>query len=82
MMSVEIVDIVRDSASPWFTGPCGLVLANPEPLPFWPCRGRLGFFEPLPPALPPDPQKRDETARDDIYAGRRTGGLSYCSLLA
>jgi len=33
--------------SPWFTGPYGLVLANPvlyeKPIP---CKGRLGFFEP------------------------------------
>lgn len=42
----DVVDIVRQSLSPWFTGPYGLVLANAKPLPFAPCRGALGFFEP------------------------------------
>lgn len=32
--------------SPWFTGPYGFVLRNVRPLPFQPCRGALGFFEP------------------------------------
>lgn len=43
--SVEIVDCVRRSRSPWFGGPCGFVLRNPVPLPFHPCRGALGFFD-------------------------------------
>jgi hypothetical protein len=43
---VDIVDIVCNSPSPWFSGPIGLVLANAKPLPFRACRGRLGFFEP------------------------------------
>lgn len=43
--SVEIVDCVSQSDSPWFTGPYGFVLANPEPMPFTPLRGMLGFFE-------------------------------------
>jgi len=43
--SVEIVDCVSQSDSPWFTGPQGFVLANPEPMPFIPLRGLLGFFE-------------------------------------
>jgi hypothetical protein len=51
---VDVIDVVRISSSPWFEGPCGLVLANPKPLPFRACRGMLGFFEPLPPPLPPD----------------------------
>lgn len=46
--SVEIVDCVRDSASPWFMGPCGFVLRDPQPLPFRPFKGALGFF-PVPP---------------------------------
>jgi hypothetical protein len=41
----EIVNVVRHSTSPWFFGPCGLVLANAEPLPFRACRGMLGFFD-------------------------------------
>jgi len=44
--SVEIVDCVDQSASPWFCGPYGFVLRDPEPLPFLPCRGQLGFFKP------------------------------------
>jgi hypothetical protein len=41
---VEVVDCVRVSSSRWFTGPFGLVLAQREPLPFYPCRGQLGLF--------------------------------------
>lgn len=42
--SVEIVDCVKRSGSPWFVGPYGFVLRDPQPLPFQPCRGQLGFF--------------------------------------
>lgn len=42
---VEIVDCVSDSDSRWFFGPFGFVLKNPLPLEFFPCRGKLGFFE-------------------------------------
>jgi len=42
---VDVIDVVRQSSSPWFEGQCGLVLASPKPLPFVACRGRLGFFE-------------------------------------
>ena len=45
---VDIVDCVTQSDSPWFDGPCGLVLANPvayvKPIP---CKGQLGFFNPI-----------------------------------
>lgn len=42
---VDLVDCVRSHPSPWFVGPWGFVLANPEPYaePV-PYRGRLGFF--------------------------------------
>lgn len=43
--SVEIVDCVRQSKSPWFFGPYGFVLRDPKPLAFLPLRGRLGFFD-------------------------------------
>ncbi len=43
---VDVIDVVRQSSSPWFEGPCGLVLTNAKPLPFVACLGRLGFFEP------------------------------------
>lgn len=42
--SVEIVDCVDGSASPWFFGRYGFVLRDPQPLPFQPCKGQLGFF--------------------------------------
>lgn len=43
--SVEITDCVDQSTSPWFFGPHGFVLCDPNPLPFTPMKGRLGFFE-------------------------------------
>jgi hypothetical protein len=43
--SVEIIDCVMQSKSPWFAGPYGFVLRNPTVLPLRPCRGRLRFFE-------------------------------------
>jgi ASCH domain len=43
--SVEIVDCVRQTDSPWFMGSHGFVLRNPQPMPFVPYKGRLGFFD-------------------------------------
>ena len=43
--AVEVVDVVKESDSPWFFGPNGIVLANPVPLDFTPVAGQLGFFE-------------------------------------
>jgi hypothetical protein len=44
--SVEIVDCVTESKSPWFVGDVGLVLRNPISLPqLIPYKGMLGFFE-------------------------------------
>lgn len=42
--SVEIIDCVTKSDSPWFVGQYGFVLRNPQPMPFTPWKGRLGFF--------------------------------------
>lgn len=42
--SVEVVDCVTESESPWFMGRYGFVLRDPRPLPFVPWKGRLGFF--------------------------------------
>ncbi|AJF08222.1 ASCH domain-containing protein [Geoalkalibacter subterraneus] len=44
----EVVDSVTHSDSRWFVGPHGFVLRNVEPLPFYPCKGALGFFKPKP----------------------------------
>lgn len=33
------------SLSPWFFGRFGFELADAKPLPFTPCKGRLGFFD-------------------------------------
>ncbi len=43
--SIDIVDCVSHSASPWFVGDYGFVLSNPKPMPFRPFKGALGFFE-------------------------------------
>jgi hypothetical protein len=43
--AVEIVDCLSFHTSPWFFGKWGFVLKNPEPLPFRPMRGQLGFFD-------------------------------------
>ena len=40
----EIVECVKFSDSPWFSGDYGFVLRNAKPLPFYPCKGSLGFF--------------------------------------
>ena len=42
---VDLVDVVTESASPWFVGEFGWVLANPvaiEPIPY---KGKLGLFD-------------------------------------
>lgn len=43
--SVEIVDCIAGSDSPWFMGKHGFVLRDPTPIQFAPCNGRLGFFD-------------------------------------
>ncbi|MEQ1694961.1 MAG: ASCH domain-containing protein [Hyphomicrobiaceae bacterium] len=42
--SVEVVNVVTKSSSPWFFGLRGLVLRNPEPCEPIPCIGQLGFW--------------------------------------
>jgi len=42
--SVEVVDVVSESGSPWFFGPRGLVLKSPQPCVFVPASGQLGYF--------------------------------------
>ncbi|WP_264309292.1 ASCH domain-containing protein [Pseudomonas putida] len=43
--SVELVDSLNTSDSPWYLGKKGVLLRDPEPLPFAPMKGRLGFFD-------------------------------------
>ncbi len=42
--SVEVVEIVTQSDSPWFGHSAGLRLADPEPCPPIPAKGALGYF--------------------------------------
>lgn len=42
--TVDLVDCVTESDSPWFFGPYGFVLANPRPCKFVPMKGQLGLF--------------------------------------
>lgn len=60
--SVEILRCAQSHLSPWFTGPYGLVLKNPQVLPFRACRGALKFFTPEFPTSPtslPSPPSRE-----------------------
>jgi len=41
---VEVVGCVTESESPWFFGPYGFVVDNPEPLPFHACPGARGLW--------------------------------------
>jgi hypothetical protein len=40
----NVIDVVRESTSPWFEGPYGLVLADAKPVPFVKMTGTSGFF--------------------------------------
>lgn len=46
--SVEVVNVVSESDSPWFFGPRGLVLREPAACAFVPAVGALGYFQWLP----------------------------------
>ncbi|MNN95192.1 hypothetical protein D3C81_2139620 [compost metagenome] len=43
--SVELVDSLDTSDSPWYMGQKGFLLRDPKPLPFTPIKGQLGFFD-------------------------------------
>ena len=66
---VDIVECVTESASPWFSGPYGFLLACPlayeTPVPY---RGRLSFFEVTPVAEP-------QTGRGSLGHQYRAAGL-------
>ncbi|MFM0432370.1 hypothetical protein PQQ75_25390 [Paraburkholderia aspalathi] len=40
-----LTDCVDSSHSRWYMGQKGYVLRDARPLPFVPCKGRLGFFD-------------------------------------
>lgn len=42
---MEIVNCWDNHQSPWFFGRYGFEIRNVEPLPFYPCKGALGFFD-------------------------------------
>ena len=44
---VRLVRWSRSDDSPWFMGKFGWVIERPYPLPFRPCVGQLGFFDPV-----------------------------------
>lgn len=46
--SVEVIDVVSESDSPWFFGPRGLVLRDPAACDLVPCVGALGYFKWVP----------------------------------
>ena len=50
---VELVDVVTEHTSPYFTGPFGWVLDKPRPIAFTPCKGALTLFHVPASALPP-----------------------------
>ena len=57
--SVDVVDVVSESASRWLFGPRGLVLANAAPCEFVPSVGELGLFRwrPADPSIVPAPAR-------------------------
>ncbi len=50
--TANLVACVRESKSPWFFGPYGLVLEDVKPTPIIPCGGALGPWD-----VPPDIEK-------------------------
>lgn len=42
---VQLIDCVKEHPSPWFSGPVGWLLSDPQPLPFRAYKGRLGLFD-------------------------------------
>jgi hypothetical protein len=61
----EIVGCVDRSDSPWFVGDWGFLIVNARPLPFFACKGALGFWKcEYPQAL------LSETNAKDVAVGR------------
>jgi hypothetical protein len=51
--AVSIIGCVTSSPSRWFEGPFGFELADQQPLPFFPYRGALSFFDVQMPEVKP-----------------------------
>jgi hypothetical protein len=72
----RLIRCVDESDDPFFVGPFGFVLDDVMPLPFQPCRGMLGFFNPGAGWSPPDyldgrgPMTDMDRLQDDV---RRAG---------
>lgn len=45
MGRANLIDCVREHSSPWFIGPYGFVMAEPEQVDFIPYLGMPGIFE-------------------------------------
>ena len=41
---VRVTGVVKESQSPWFKGPRGLLVGDPRPCEFVPAAGQLGYF--------------------------------------
>ena len=42
----NLVEVITKSKDPWFQGKFGFVLEGAKPVPFVPCKGRLGIYYP------------------------------------
>ena len=79
--TVDVTDMVRESTSPWFMGPLGLVLANATPCAPIPVIGNLGFFpwQPIDGGAPVPPAKwmlpKLEVAKCDLKTAPENGEL-------
>lgn len=72
--AVDVTDIITESDSPWFGGPCGLVLQNPVQSAPLPCTGALGYFKWTEGGQLAPPAKWMEKY-EQINADARTGAL-------
>lgn len=68
--TVDVVDVVEDSASPWFKGPVGFVLKNPQSIAHpIPLAGKLSLFNtvfPIPPELLGGPALAENLAAEIV----------------
>ena len=73
--TVDVVEIITESDSPWFGGEAGLLLENPRPINPIPASGALGYFEWAPGGeiAPPKPwmtrfgRGGADSATDDLF---------------